>query len=163
LLDEHRRCVFKYLRYRGLSADEANDLTSAVLEKVVSKLPTYDPSRGAPSTWVLSIAHNTLNSHWRAMGRRRTVPLEAAEQHPSRAPLPEEVVVRRETRQELVNALGFLDDRERDLVALKFSALMTNRDIASVTGLTESNVGVILFRALRKLRAVLPALAGGER
>jgi len=77
--------------------------------------------------------------------------------------MPEEVVIRREARQELVRALGFLDDRERDLVALKFSALMTNRDIAGVTGLTESNVGVILFRALRKLRAVLPASTGGVR
>ena len=73
------------------------------------------------------------------------------------------MVVRRETRQELIEALGTLDERERDLIALKFSALVTNREIASLTGLTESNVGVILFRALRKLRAVLSASTGGAR
>jgi len=163
LIDQYRARIYKYLRYRGLDVDEANDLTSAVFERALKKLASYDPTRGAPNTWLFAIARNMLNSHWRAAGLRRTLPLEAAERQPASDPPPEEVVVRRETRLELIEALVSLDYRERDLIALKFSALMSNREIAGLTGLTESNVGVILFRAVRKLRALLSASTGGVR
>ena len=46
-------------------------------------------------------------------------------------------------------------DRERELLALKFGAGMTNRSIAAHLGLGESHVGVLAHRALRKLRAAL--------
>jgi len=48
--------------------------------------------------------------------------------------------------------LRTLSDRERDLIALKYGAEMSNRDIAGATGLTESNVGTILHRAVQALR-----------
>jgi len=163
MLDQFRARIYKYLRYRGLDVDEANDLTSAVFERAVRKLDRYDPARGAPNTWLFAIARNMLNSHWRAAARHKTLPLEAVEEQLAFDPPPEEVVVGRETRRELIEALGSLDDRERDLIALKFSALITNREIASLTGLTESHVGVILFRALRKLRALLSVSSGGAR
>ena len=163
MLDQFRARIYKYLRYRGVDVDEANDLTSAVFERAIQRLGSYDPARGAPNTWLFAITRNMLNSHWRTARLRKTLPLEAAEQQPGLDPLPEEVVVRRETRRELTEALGSLDDRERDLIALKFSALIANREIASLTGLTESNVGVILFRAVRKLRALLSVSSGGAR
>ena len=162
-LAQFRPNIYKYLRYRGLDVDEANDLTSAVFERAVGKLAGYDPGRGAPNTWLFAIARNMLNSHWRSAGLHSTLPLAAVEEQPTFDPPPEEMVVRRETRRELIEALGSLDGRERDLIALKFSALITNREIASLTGLTESHVGVILFRALRKLRALLFASTGGAR
>ena len=55
-----------------------------------------------------------------------------------------------------------LDDRERDLLALKFGAGLTNRRIARLTGLTESNVGVILYRTLHHLREQLREEEGYE-
>jgi RNA polymerase sigma-70 factor (ECF subfamily) len=45
-----------------------------------------------------------------------------------------------------------LSPRQRDLLALKFTAELSNRQIAEMTGLTEQNVGVILHRSIRKLR-----------
>ncbi len=162
-LDQFRPRIYKYFRYRGLDVDEANDLTSAVFERAVESLPGYDSARGAPNTWLFAIARNLLTSHWRSAALHKTLPLEAADQQPALDPPPEEVVARRETRRELTAALSSLDERERDLIALKFSALITNREIASMTGLTESNVAVILFRAMRKLRALLSASTGGTR
>ena len=41
------------------------------------------------------------------------------------------------------------------ILALKFGGPLTNRQIAGLTGLTESNVGVILHRSLLKLRTLL--------
>jgi RNA polymerase sigma factor (sigma-70 family) len=50
-------------------------------------------------------------------------------------------------------ALAQLDPRERDLVALKFRAGLSNAEIARVLDTTESNVGTKLHRAMEKLRS----------
>jgi RNA polymerase sigma-70 factor (ECF subfamily) len=62
---------------------------------------------------------------------------------------------RHETDALLLAALARLDEQERELIAMKFTLGLTNRDIAAQAGLGESNVGVILFRAMRKLRDIL--------
>jgi RNA polymerase sigma-70 factor, ECF subfamily len=49
--------------------------------------------------------------------------------------------------------LARLAGRDRELVALRYGAGLTNRAIASLTGISETNVGTILFRATRQLRA----------
>lgn len=56
-----------------------------------------------------------------------------------------------------MTALSHLTDRERNLIALKFSVGLTNRAISDISGLTQSNVAVILYRAMRRLRAELDA------
>jgi len=162
-LGRFRLTVYKYFRYRGLGVDEANDLSSAVFERALVKFRSYDPARAALNTWVMAIARNMLKSHWRARVSRRAMPLETAEQQPGVDPPPEEVVIGRERREELIRALASLGERERDVIALKFAALITNREISRLTGLTESNVGVILFRSLRKLRAFLSSSRQGGR
>ena len=73
----------------------------------------------------------------------------------SATPPPEEIAERDESRSELLEAVARLSERERELVALKFAAGLTHRTIAELTGLSEGNVGVILYRAVRRLRAVL--------
>ena len=54
---------------------------------------------------------------------------------------------------QLVALLARLADRERELVALKYGAGLTNRDIARLSGLSESNVSTILSRVTQQLRA----------
>lgn len=46
-----------------------------------------------------------------------------------------------------------LSNRDRDLLALKYGAIATNREIAKLTGLSESNVGTLLHRLVQSLRA----------
>jgi RNA polymerase sigma factor (sigma-70 family) len=41
---------------------------------------------------------------------------------------------------------------EQEIISLKFGGEMTNRQIAKTLGLSESNVGIIIYRAVRKLR-----------
>ena len=48
-----------------------------------------------------------------------------------------------------------LPERERDLIALKYGAGLTNREISKITKLSESNVGSILFRTVNKIQARL--------
>ncbi len=62
----------------------------------------------------------------------------------------------------MLTAVAGLKERERDLIGLKFAGGLTNRRIAELTGLSESNVGIILYRTIRKLRTELKAM-GVER
>ena len=68
------------------------------------------------------------------------------------APSPEERVSHDLELHQLHRALQTLSDREQEIIALKYGADLTNRQIARQMGLTGVNVGIIHFRALRKLR-----------
>ena len=56
-------------------------------------------------------------------------------------------------RSRLAALTADLPTRERDLIALKYGASLSNRLIAELTGLSESNVGTVLHRLVKTLRA----------
>jgi RNA polymerase sigma-70 factor (ECF subfamily) len=60
-----------------------------------------------------------------------------------------DVVLRRTAVRE---ALSRLPAREREVIALKFHAGMSNSELAAVLGVSESNAGTLLYRAMQKLR-----------
>ena len=65
---------------------------------------------------------------------------------------PEDEAVRHSDGERLAALLQSLPERERELPAMKYGAGRTNRAIATATGLTESNVGTIVHRAVQTLR-----------
>ncbi len=147
--------VYNYIRYRVQDARVADDLTAVVFEKVVMHLASYQPERAPLETWLFAIVRHVVVDYLRAQRRRRWLPIDLLRHHPDQTPAPENTLINRETTDELLRTVAGLPDRERELIALRFGATMTNRQIAALTGLTESNVGVILHRALRKLRRQL--------
>ena len=68
---------------------------------------------------------------------------------------PEEQLLARERRQQLAAALATLPERQRTVFMLSHYEGCTSREVSAVTGLNESTVRVHLFRAIRKLRALL--------
>jgi RNA polymerase sigma-70 factor (ECF subfamily) len=147
--------IYTYVRYRVGTAAKADDLVAEVFEHALTNLHQYKPDVAPPAVWLFAIARNAVNDHLRAEQRHRWVSLEVIREWLSPTPQPEDVVLTRELRRALLVAVSQLSDRERDLVALKFAGHLTNRRIAALTGLTESNVGVILYRALQRLKAEL--------
>ncbi|KIE44613.1 RNA polymerase sigma factor, sigma-70 family protein [Clostridium argentinense CDC 2741] len=65
------------------------------------------------------------------------------------------MVLTAEANNKLSKALNTLNTRERNIVALKFGANLKNKEIAEIVGITESNVGVILYRTMKKLKKKL--------
>jgi RNA polymerase sigma-70 factor (ECF subfamily) len=74
---------------------------------------------------------------------------------PSHGPSPEEQVLSRERRRQLMAALARLPERQRMVFMLSHFDGRTSREVSSMTGLNESTVRVHLFRAIRRLRALL--------
>lgn len=144
--------VYRYINYRVSDVQTAEDLTSAVFEKALNKYRSYDSRKAGFSTWIFTIARNTLIDHFRGSRQSQTVGLEAAAEVPSRQKSPEEEAETAEDIRLLNSCLAGLSAPEKEIISLKFGAEMTNRQIAGFLALSESNVGVILFRAVRKLR-----------
>jgi RNA polymerase sigma-70 factor (ECF subfamily) len=80
-----------------------------------------------------------------------------AEYLPSRAPGPEEYVLSRERRRQLLAALSALPERQRLVFMLSHFEGRSSREVSQATGLNESTVRVHLFRAIRRLRGLLGA------
>jgi RNA polymerase sigma-70 factor, ECF subfamily len=144
--------VYRYINYRVSNIQTAEDLTSAVFEKALNKFKSYDSRKAQFSTWIFTIARNTVTDHFRSSRRVRMVELDAAAEDPTPRLSPEEEADRAEEIHLLNACLSRLSAPEKEIISLKFGAEMTNRQIAGVLSLTESNVAVILYRAVRKLR-----------
>jgi len=147
--------IFTYIRYRVDEDQTADDLTAFVFHRAISHLHKYQSDRALLSAWLFGIARNAVGNHHRRQRRWLWLPLSFATERSDDALQPEETILRDEAQEQLLRAVSNLSDRERDLIALKFVSEMSNREIAQLTHLTESNVGVILHRALHRLRIEL--------
>jgi RNA polymerase sigma-70 factor, ECF subfamily len=142
--------VLNFFRYRCGNLADAEDLTSITFEKAWRGRDRYRRDKGAFSTWLFTIARNAAVDHYRA--RVPMAPLDDAAMVAAGAATPEDESALRSDAARLAALLKTLTDRDRDLIALKYGAEMSNRVIAHTTGLSESNVGTILHRATQALR-----------
>ncbi len=151
LYEQYVTRVFRFVRYRIGDDDTAQDITSTVFEKALSKYQTYQSDRASFSTWIFSIARNTVIDYLRVSHRDMTTELDV--EMPISAPdSPEEDAIRSEEYRYLQTCLMKLSQPEQKVISLKFGAEMKNREIARMTGMSESKVANIVFRAVRKLR-----------
>jgi len=153
LFGEQLPRVYNFFRYRVGHGPEAEDLTSITFEKAWRARHRYRRDLAAFTTWLFTIARNVAVDHFRQ--RRLHAPLEAAAGVAGGA-TPEELAVLRSDVERLARLLAQLPDRERELLSLKYGAGLTNRAIARLTGLSESNVGTIVHRTIAGLRADWP-------
>jgi RNA polymerase sigma factor (sigma-70 family) len=130
------------LRDRGA----AEDVTAAAFERAYRKRARFNPRKGSPRAWLFGIARNAALDEL----RRRSRQTELGEEPADLASIAEDE--RSELRLILNAALGRLEARERELVALRFFAGLSNREIARLLGVSESNAGTRLHRTITKLR-----------
>ena len=140
--------VYNFFRYRVCDHQVAQDLTATTFEKAWRSRDRYRRDRGGFSVWLFTIARNVAVDYY----RRRRVDVSPEVDVPSAAVPLDEAQQLRDGIQQLKRLLAPLPPRERELVALKYGAGLTNRAIARVTGLSETNVGTILHRLVKQLR-----------
>lgn len=152
IYEENFDRVYGFVGYRVRSREEADDLTQAVFEKALRAWSRFDPSRASHSTWLISIARNVLIDHFRRkredlMGDDAVLEcLDAAHASDRGAEL---------VSPDLAVALDELPARERTVLALRYGADLTGREIAEMLDLSTDNVHQILSRSLRRLRKAL--------
>ena len=153
--DRYFSRVYGFVRSQVYDGAAADDLTSRIFERVLDRLDSFRPERGAFESWLFAVARNALRDHFRARRWRALLFKDEAAEPAAREPAAEERLLAAEERRRLLRALRGLDARGREVLGLKFQAGLTNRQIAEVMGLGESHVGVLVYRAIKKLQAVL--------
>jgi RNA polymerase sigma-70 factor (ECF subfamily) len=152
IYSKHFSKLYKYTLFRVGDPNVAEDLVSEVFEKALVKHNTYNPEKGMLSTWLFTIASNTIiNYHKRNDCKTEHIDLRKVELKYRL----EDLIIDRELKEILLKAIMCLDERQRNIIALKFGACLTNRQVARLMNLTESNVGTILYRSLKKLKDIL--------
>jgi len=144
--------VYNFFRYRVDDRTLAEELTAATFEKAWRGRARFRQDLSAFSTWLFTIARNVATDQFRK--RRRDIPLESVREQADPVSL-EETVQRKHDIARLSALLSQLTLRERELVAFKYGAGLNNREIARLTHLSASSVGIILYRVVEKLRIQL--------
>ena len=155
--DEHVWDVYGFLGYRLSSREEVEDLVQGTFERALRAWDRFDPERASVRTWLLTIAQNLLIDHYRRSSRGAEEPLPEGEPGEEQLGTYEDFDVRLGIAPELEAALDELNERERELIALRFGGDLNGPEIAEITGLSLANVQQILSRSLRRMRATLGA------
>jgi RNA polymerase sigma-70 factor (ECF subfamily) len=156
LFDRTREPLYAYAMALMLDAPSAEDVVQRAFELALARRDTYRRELGSAEAWLFGIARNVaMDEHRRA--RRR--PAIAAGLDPPEAGAHDVALERADQQCVLFAAINTLAPGDREVIALKFWADLTNGEIAAVLGSTESNVGTRLHRALGKLREVYGDIA----
>jgi RNA polymerase sigma factor (sigma-70 family) len=136
--------VYAYVAYRVGDGPDAEDITSATFERALRYRTSFDAKRGDPAAWLIGIARREISVHFAAS--RHT-----AGEAPDLAS-PHDLAVETATRLDLHAAVKALDERDRELVALRYGGDLTAKQIGEMLDLKTNAVEVALHRALGKLR-----------
>lgn len=139
--------VYSFVAYRMGPGADAEDVTAETFARAARYRATYDPAYGEPIMWLIGIARRCIAD---ARAQPRHLPLEAASGVDSA-----DVEALSVQRLQLRAAVAALTPRERELVALRFGAGLSTRQVASALGLTHGAARVALHRAVERLRSTL--------
>ena len=144
----YRSCrddVYGYVATMVRDAATAEDVVATAFERAYQHHRQYDPRRGTERAWVFGIARNAALDELRRRKRHAALLLEPADESAAPAEDPTQ-------RATVRAALDTLRTREREIVALKYGAGLSNGELAGVLGVSESNAGTLVHRAMTKLR-----------
>jgi RNA polymerase sigma-70 factor (ECF subfamily) len=155
LYDRYFERVYTYFRYRFNEPTLCDDLCSQTFLQALEHIGQFLPARGPFIGWLFGIARNLANQHLQKSRRFPQLSFDSLWSFASSDTTPEDQTIELDEQHRMLQAIAALSTQQRDLLALKFSAELTNRQIATLTGLSEQNVAVIIFRSIRKLRQAM--------
>ena len=151
--EELIRRVYAYVAYRIGDGPDAEDVTNDTFERALRYRESYDSSKGEPVSWLLGIARHCIDdAFWRREDTTAEPPEPAA---------PDDLEEDTATRLRLSAAMTTLDERDRELIALRYGADLTARQIGALVGLKTNAVEVALHRVLGRLRTTLEDVGPG--
>lgn len=147
--------VYKYIYYRISQHYTAEDICSHVFEMVISKYHSFSPEKSNFEVWLFAIARNAVTDYFRSQKKRAFFSLDTLMELVMPRSTPEDIAISNDEQQYLFKALAKLSDKERNILAMKYAADLKNSEIADLLGLSAANIGVVLYRSLKKLHKEL--------
>jgi RNA polymerase sigma-70 factor (ECF subfamily) len=149
----HVEPVYRYLRARGATEDDAAELVGLAFERALRHIRRYHPGGSGFRAWVLRIARNALIDSRRRS--RETVGIEHGSHLVSPDRTPEEVLLVAEERRRILALVGQLPPVQQDALSLRFAAGLSSREIGAVIGKSEAATKKLLTRSLHTLKEAI--------
>ena len=149
LFRELRKPLLRYLVCLGLSPDEAQDVVQDAFLSLLRHLSSGG-SQDNIRSWLFRVAHNRARNRQVSYDRRFSAPLDDNAESALDEATPEQVLLEKEKRERLGNAIRTLATSERECLLLRANGLRY-REIGEVLGIATSTVADIVDRAVKKL------------
>jgi RNA polymerase sigma factor (sigma-70 family) len=157
LFEQYKNLVFKTAYLMLGEPQEAEDALQEVFLRVHRSLHSYQPSKGAFTTWLHRITVNHCINRTR---KRRLQFTPIAQVHPGRMPSQPSPERRLDDEDAVARALHCLSVKLRAVVVLRYYWELSYGEIAETLGIPLGTVKSRLNAALRALRAELaPAMS----
>jgi RNA polymerase sigma factor (sigma-70 family) len=140
------RRVYGYVSYRIGEGPDAEDVTGETFARALRYRATFDGGRGEVLPWLLGIARRCIAAHYAHRVSVMEVPETSVD-----ASLADDIAL----RLDVARAVARLGERDRELIALRYAADLSAKQIAKLLGLQVNAVEVGLHRAVGRLRARL--------
>ena len=155
IFETYYKRIYNYYYYRVQNQQIAEDLASQLFEKAMTKISSYESSKGNFEVWLFAIARNILNDYFRSQKKYPWSSLDSVLEMISEESNLEQMIFQAEETKVLLDMIKTLKEKERNIIAYKFGADLKNKEIAELLGIGEKNVSVILYRTLKRLKLKL--------
>lgn len=157
---QYYKNIYNYISFRINNHFDSEDLACSVFENAISKFHTYNPEIASVEAWLIGIAKNIVTDYLRKRKRKHLIPLDDIIGLVSPLRQPEDIAVKNEDNKALITAMAKLKEKERQVLSMKFATDLKNTEIAKLLGTSDSNIGVILYRSIKKLKGLLEKEGG---
>jgi len=150
LYQENLGLIYRYVYSKVGNREEAEDLTSQIFIKAVRGV---DQERGMQSIqkWLFQVARTTIADYWRAYYRISTNSLEELLAAGWEGPADEKPdAASSQPAERVKRILQALPEHYREVLTCRFLLNLSIKETALSMGLTEANVKVLQFRALKR-------------
>jgi RNA polymerase sigma-70 factor, ECF subfamily len=154
LYERHVERVYRYLRGRGASDDDAAELAALTFERALTHIDQYRPGQSGFGAWVLRIARNAFIDSARG-NARGPVDLDEIAGLAGPGESPEDSAIAAEERRRILGFVAHLPDIQREALALRFAGGLSSREIATVIGKSEAATKKLLTRSLAVLKEAM--------
>ncbi len=142
--------IYRFLFVHVRDKETAEDLTADTFAKAWKHIDKYDFRH--PRGWLYAIARNTLTDYWR---KKKPVQLDESIEIIDDKPSHEEIMDKKLELKRAAKALTTLPSDMKSVVSLRFLQGYSVRQTAEALDLSEANVRVMQYRALKKMRKEL--------
>lgn len=149
MYERHSPAIYRFLFWRTQNNELSEDLTSTVFEKAWRSRDRF--AGGSAKAWLHRIARNVLIDHWRKKKEVLVEEPELLQQEATDTDMAEALDRQLEIAR-MQQAVGRLPDEMREIVRLRFIEGLPSKQVAEKLGLSDSNVRVLQYRALKKLK-----------
>jgi RNA polymerase sigma factor (sigma-70 family) len=155
--EEYYKKIYNYIYFKTGNPCSAEELTCHIIEKILTNMHKYNAAASSLNTWIFTIARNSLVDYFRLRSRSEryfgdSEDLRISDEITER---PDWAVIRTEQEDLIHGLLEQLPETEREVMILKFWGGLKNIEIASQLSISSSNINVMVFRTLKRLKKMI--------